>query len=50
MGKIKSKVTIGLPRKNPTTLIQVIFLCDTYFLNYPAVPELLTHPVYIMRK
>jgi len=46
MGKVKSKVTIGLPGKNPTTLIQIIFLCDAYFSNYP-VPELLTHPVYI---
>jgi len=45
MGKIKFKVTIGLQGKNPTTL--VIFLCDAYFSNYPAVPELLTHPVYI---
>jgi len=45
MGKVKSKVTILLPGKNPTTLVQVIFLCDAYFSNYPAVPELLTHPV-----
>jgi len=45
MGKIKSKVTTGLPGKNPITLVQVIFLCDAYFSNYPAVPELLTHPV-----
>jgi len=47
MGKVKSKVTIGLPEKNPTTLVEVIFLCDTYFSNYPVVPELLTHPVLI---
>jgi len=46
MSKVKSKITIGLPGKNPTTLIQVIFLCDAYFSNYPAVPEFLTHPVY----
>jgi len=46
MSKVKSKVTIGLPGKNPTILVQVIFLCDAYFSNYPAVPELLTHPVY----
>jgi len=26
-------------------LVQVIFLCDAYFSNYPAIPELLTHPV-----
>jgi len=47
MTKVKSKVTIGLPGKNPTILVQVIFLCDAYFSNYPAVPELLTHPVYV---
>jgi len=46
MGKVKSKVTIGLPGKNLTTLVQIIFLCDAYFSNYPAVPELFTHPVY----
>jgi len=37
MGKVKSKVTIGLPGKNPTILVQIIFLCDVYFSNYPAV-------------
>jgi len=46
MGKVKSKVIIGFPGKNPTTLVQVIFLCDAYFSNYLAVQELLTHPVY----
>jgi len=43
VGKVKSKVTIG---KNPTTLVQVIFLCDAYFSNYPA--GTLTHPVYYL--
>jgi len=36
MGKVKSKIIIGLPEKNPTILIQIIFLCDAYFSNYPA--------------
>jgi len=45
MGKVKSKVTIGLPGKNPTTLVEIIFLCNAYFSNYSAVPEFLTHPI-----
>ena len=36
----------GLPGKNSTTFVLVIFFCDAYFSSYLAIPELLTHPVY----